>query len=121
MLAGGSTAGLGIALIPRPLIKGELRRGVLVPMCDYDHPSMNAYCLIFPDDHSENPALVTFREWLESETLQNQGRKPRKDKRTTASIPVESPSPYAAVSVASRVANQTSSGGFGEWSMPSPR
>ncbi|APA90512.1 LysR family transcriptional regulator (plasmid) [Paraburkholderia sprentiae WSM5005] len=70
MLAGAAVAGLGIALIPRFLIEDELNRGILIPVCKYEHQSENTYYLIYPEERTGNTALSTFRAWLEHETRQ---------------------------------------------------
>jgi len=67
MLAEAAIQCMGIALIPRILVEDELERGLLVQVAGHRYRSDRSYYLIYPEHKSENPALSTFRDWLEAE------------------------------------------------------
>lgn len=57
-------AGLGVALLPRILIAGELQRGQLVPAPGLPMESRSAYYLVVPHEKRGHPPVASFREWL---------------------------------------------------------
>jgi DNA-binding transcriptional LysR family regulator len=57
-------AGLGVALLPLFLIKGELQRGQLVLAPGGAMQSRSAYYLVVPNDKRQHPPVVSFRAWL---------------------------------------------------------
>ncbi|WP_341315418.1 LysR family transcriptional regulator [Paraburkholderia sp. IMGN_8] len=65
MLAEAAVHGMGIALIPRLLIEDELLRGVLIQAAGHEQLNDRSYYLIFPENKSDNAALIVFRDWLE--------------------------------------------------------
>ncbi|WP_410198892.1 LysR substrate-binding domain-containing protein [Burkholderia cenocepacia] len=65
--ATAASNGIGVALIPRLLVEDELARGTLVQVGRYEHPTGNAYFLIYPEAKAEGSALAAFREWLSGE------------------------------------------------------
>lgn len=67
MLAEAAVHGMGLALIPRFLVEDELERGVLIQVVEHAYLSDRSYYLIYPERKSENPALATFRDWLEQQ------------------------------------------------------
>jgi LysR family glycine cleavage system transcriptional activator len=60
-------AGRGVAIADRGLIGEHLRRGRLVAPFDIVLPSEYAYYLVYPQDRTDNPNIVLFREWLLAE------------------------------------------------------
>lgn len=69
MAAEAAVHGMGIALIPRLLVEGELERGVLVPVSTHEYRSDRSYYMIYPERMAENSALTAFRTWLETEAF----------------------------------------------------
>lgn len=67
MLTEAAIHGLGIALIPGFLIEDELRRGLLVEVGGQFCWSDRGYYLVYPEGKAENPALATFRGWLQQQ------------------------------------------------------
>ena len=57
-------AGLGVALLPLPLMDAELTAGALVPVLDRPYDSGKAYYLVHPPDRTRHPPLAAFRRWL---------------------------------------------------------
>jgi len=57
-------AGLGVALLPTLLVRGELADGALVPAIDRPHRSARAYYLVHPRNKANHPPLAAFRRWL---------------------------------------------------------
>lgn len=64
MLAVAATHGLGVALMPRMLIEGEVARGELVIACDRPMRGERRYFLVTPEGRGERAALARFRGWL---------------------------------------------------------
>ncbi|MGF7173744.1 transcriptional regulator GcvA [Azospirillum doebereinerae] len=62
--AQAAEAGLGVALLPTLLVRGELAEGVLVPAIDRPHRSARAYYLVHPRNKANHPPLAAFRLWL---------------------------------------------------------
>jgi len=64
MLAVAATHGMGVALLPRMLVEGELLRGELQVVCDRPLGGKRAYYLMTPDGTPDSAALAAFRLWL---------------------------------------------------------
>jgi len=62
--AHAAIAGLGVALLPRFLIRGELDRGELVILSDEAMSSAMGYYLVTPDAKRDYAPVVALREWL---------------------------------------------------------
>ena len=67
MLAVAATHHLGVALMPRLLIAGELARGELVVACPKALRGTRGYYLITPDVGPEPEVLTRFRTWVQQE------------------------------------------------------
>ena len=63
-LAQATAAGLGVALLPRFLVEGELARGELAVALDLPLKSRSGYYLVTPTDKAAYAPVVAFREWL---------------------------------------------------------
>ncbi|MEX0707598.1 MAG: LysR family transcriptional regulator [Woeseia sp.] len=59
-----AVAGVGVALLPRFLIHGELERGELVALLDTPFTTRMAYYLVTPTNRIDYPPVVALREWL---------------------------------------------------------
>lgn len=64
MLAVAAKHGLGLALMPRLLIGGELARGELVVACERALRGQRHYCFITPTQTPERAVVTRFRDWL---------------------------------------------------------
>lgn len=64
MLAVAAKHGLGVALMPRLLIAGELSRGELVVACERPLRGQRHYCFITPKQTPERGVVTRFRDWL---------------------------------------------------------
>jgi len=62
--ANAAVAGLGIALLPKFLIKNELQREELVEVCCTPLKTENAYYLVTPNDKLDYAPVQAFKEWL---------------------------------------------------------
>ena len=60
----GGVAGLGVALLPQFLIRGELDRGELVVLSDRVVISERGYYLVTPEAKTDYAPVVALREWL---------------------------------------------------------
>ena len=67
MLAVAASHQLGVALMPRLLIAGELARGELVVACSKALRGRRSYYLITPDNTDEREVLTRFRAWLQEQ------------------------------------------------------
>lgn len=67
MLAVAASHQLGVALMPRLLIAGELARGELVVACPKALRGRRSYYLITPQAQEEHATLSRFRSWLEAQ------------------------------------------------------
>ncbi|MBC5767249.1 LysR family transcriptional regulator [Ramlibacter sp. GTP1] len=65
--AQAAIAGLGVALLPRFLIEGELARGDLVVPVDKPMQSAHDYHLAWPLRRDNYPPLGAFRDWIRRE------------------------------------------------------
>lgn len=64
MLISGAAAGLGIALVPKFFVEGQMKQlGLVIP---YDAPAVedSAYYLVYPTELSHGRPLESFRSWL---------------------------------------------------------
>jgi LysR family glycine cleavage system transcriptional activator len=69
--AHAAVAGLGVALLPRFLIRGELERGELVILSDQVMTSSMGYFLATPDAKRDYAPVVALRDWL-LETIESE-------------------------------------------------
>ncbi len=60
--------GLGIALLPDFIAEQELAAGRLVTAFDGPTRSLGAYYLVWPNNQSINPALRVFRDWIATQS-----------------------------------------------------
>jgi DNA-binding transcriptional LysR family regulator len=67
MLGEAAAQGLGVALVPRMLVEGELRSGRLVKLLPQEIQSDRRYYLLYPEHKAASPALKAFADWLEGE------------------------------------------------------
>lgn len=67
MLAVAASHQLGVALMPRLLIAGELARGELVVACPKALRGRRSYYLITPETTDEREVLTRFRHWLQQQ------------------------------------------------------
>ncbi len=58
-------AGLGVALLPKFLIKNELERGELTIICKQALSTENGYYIVIPNDKQSYAPVIAFRKWLE--------------------------------------------------------
>lgn len=70
--AQAAIAGLGVALLPEFLIEEELETGRLVRALDLPMVSAEAYYLVWPADRSLHPPLLSFRQWLRTQTSETE-------------------------------------------------
>ena len=70
MLAVAAKHGLGVALMPRLLIAGELARGELVVACERPLRGERHYCFITPSQTPERAVVTRFRTWLLAQAAQ---------------------------------------------------
>lgn len=63
--------GLGVALLPDFIAKTELSSGKLKSVVEGYSPSLNGYYLVWPKHKATDPALLLFREWIETQTEDN--------------------------------------------------
>jgi len=64
MLAAAAVHGLGVALVPRMLVEGELAQGQLVIACERPLQGQRGYYLVVPERAEERPLLAAFSGWL---------------------------------------------------------
>ncbi|WP_298169039.1 LysR substrate-binding domain-containing protein [Novosphingobium sp.] len=67
LAAQAASSGLGVALLPKFLIRQELKAGDLVPAVDRPLMSTGSYFLAWPSRRDTHPPLRAFREWIISE------------------------------------------------------
>ncbi len=59
--------GLGVALMPDYLVERDLAQGRLVALHGRAAEMQGAYYLVWPRSKSQDPALLAFRDWLETQ------------------------------------------------------
>ena len=64
MLVEAARANLGVALVPRFFVLGELEAGSLTIPCAHAMTSERGYYLVYPERKSTSAALHTFTQWL---------------------------------------------------------
>jgi len=64
MLIAGAAAGLGVALVPKFFVEGQLATfGLTIPV-DVKSVAESAYYLVYPTELTHGQPLSVFREWL---------------------------------------------------------
>jgi LysR family glycine cleavage system transcriptional activator len=64
MTAAAAACGMGVALVPKLLVEGELARADLVVACDRPMTNARAYYLVRPVHDDVPPAMQIFMDWL---------------------------------------------------------
>ncbi len=64
MVLQAAIAELGVALVPKLLVKEEVASGELVELFDQSIIDSKAYFLAYPRERANYPPLVAFRDWL---------------------------------------------------------
>ncbi len=64
MVSQAAIAELGVALVPKMLVKEEVASGELVELFDLSIIDSKAYFLAYPRERANYPPLVAFRDWL---------------------------------------------------------
>jgi LysR family transcriptional regulator, glycine cleavage system transcriptional activator len=64
MVIQAAIAGLGVAVLPRFLIREELASGKLAILLDRPVTSRHAYYLVHPERKSDDRRVIAFRDWL---------------------------------------------------------
>jgi LysR family glycine cleavage system transcriptional activator len=64
MVLQAAIAELGVALVPKLLVKEEIASGELVELFDQSIIDSKAYFLAYPRERANYPPLVAFRDWL---------------------------------------------------------
>jgi DNA-binding transcriptional LysR family regulator len=64
LVAHAASAGLGVALLPRFLIQGEISRGELTVLSDRASASELSYYLVTPASKTHHAPIAALREWL---------------------------------------------------------
>jgi DNA-binding transcriptional LysR family regulator len=72
MLIEAAIAGLGVALIPRYMVKNHLDNGKLQIPIDLSLPEQTGYYLVYPEENANLPTLQAFRSWLLLQTEQTE-------------------------------------------------
>ena len=72
MVMQAAVAELGVALVPKVLVQQELDAGTLVPLFDQSITDNKAYFFAYPQERTNYPPLVAFRDWL----LEQAGKSP---------------------------------------------
>lgn len=62
-----AAGGLGVALMPRFLLLGELQRNELIVLDDADQLKSGAYYLVWPEAKASYPPLHAFQKWIEQQ------------------------------------------------------
>ncbi|MEM7306601.1 MAG: LysR substrate-binding domain-containing protein [Planctomycetota bacterium] len=74
MVIQAAVAGLGVALVPDFLVRGELASGALVePLPEHRLSGLRSYYLAYPETSRELPGLVRFRRWILDEMKATRG------------------------------------------------
>lgn len=64
MLVEAARAGLGVALVPRFFVVGEIASGQLLTPCPYVLHNQRSYYLVYPENKADSVPLAAFREWM---------------------------------------------------------
>jgi DNA-binding transcriptional LysR family regulator len=64
MVIQAAISGLGVALLPRFLVRDELARGQLILAAHHQLETASAYWLVYPERKANLPAVTQFRDWL---------------------------------------------------------
>ena len=64
MVLQAAIAELGVALVPKMLVKEEVASGELVELFNHSIVDSKAYFLAYPRERANYPPLVAFRDWL---------------------------------------------------------
>ncbi len=64
MLVEAARAGLGVALVPRFFVIGEMASGQLLTPCPYVLHNQRSYYLVYPESKADSVPLAAFREWM---------------------------------------------------------
>ncbi|MBE3636653.1 LysR substrate-binding domain-containing protein [Mangrovicoccus algicola] len=67
MLIAAARGGLGVAVVPLPLVEGELARGELVTPLGEPVPTGESYWLVQPEARADAPAPHRFARWIREE------------------------------------------------------
>ena len=59
---------MGAALIPTFLIQRDLAEGRLIPIFGPPVAALGSYYLVWPKDHPPRAPLLSFRDWLDTQT-----------------------------------------------------
>jgi LysR family glycine cleavage system transcriptional activator len=70
MIIQAVVAGLGLGLVPRTIVEGELAASRLVTLFGEGLRCRESYCLVFPHSAADDPKLRCFRDWLLTEARQ---------------------------------------------------
>lgn len=74
MIIQAAVAGLGLGLIPRTIVQGELAAARLVALFGDGFRCRESYCLVFPHSADDDRKLRCFRDWLMAEARQPPSR-----------------------------------------------
>jgi LysR family transcriptional regulator, glycine cleavage system transcriptional activator len=64
MISQAAVYGLGVALLPKLLIEGELEAGRLTILFSYSARSANSYYVAVPEGRSSTPTVTAFTQWI---------------------------------------------------------
>lgn len=70
-----AVAGLGVALLPKFLIKSELEREELVVICHKPLNTDRGYYLVIPNENLDYAPIIAFQKWLEETLIKEQTAK----------------------------------------------
>ncbi|MDO6726976.1 LysR substrate-binding domain-containing protein [Cognatishimia sp. 1_MG-2023] len=62
-----AAGGLGVALMPRFLLEGELQRNQLIALDNAKRVTSGAYYLVWPETKANYPPLQALRKWMEQQ------------------------------------------------------
>jgi DNA-binding transcriptional LysR family regulator len=68
MVIEAARAGLGLALVPKLYVAGELARGEFVIPLEAHGPGDKSYCVVYPERKHDQWPLNVFIAWLDAET-----------------------------------------------------
>ena len=64
MLVEAARAGLGVALVPRFFVIGEMASGQLLTPCPCVLHNQRSYYFVYPESKADSVPLAAFREWM---------------------------------------------------------